>query len=202
VAKERFDIMSQSPYILLIAGSAETHSCVRASLNILADLFCTLGAQPYVWDLSEHALPLFTPGYHEAEDEQMRVERFVQQAQQANAFVLGSPVYHNSFSGILKNALDTLSPQHFHYKPVALVCNGTSDRTASLPCEHLRSIVRGLSAIAIPSQLVTVPTDFLSFECQHILTNTSLHERFAQIVRELLYFTELFSHSMQTDSSQ
>ncbi len=185
--------MTQSPHILLIAGSAENPSCVRASLNILMNIFCELGAQPCLWDLTEQQLPLITLGQHiqPPDDEMMLVRQFLQLAEQADAFVLGSPVYHNSFSGILKNALDTLSPQHFHYKPVALVSNGSSDRTASQPCEHLRSVVKGLSTIAIPSQMATLPTDFLSVDNQYILTNTSLLERFAQLARELLYFTAL-----------
>jgi len=186
--------MAQSlPRIFLIAGSAEKSSYIRVCLEKLAEIFRDCGAQPYLWDLSESALPLFSPSRCETSQQQetLLIREFIQQADQADAFVLGSPVYHNSFSGILKNSLDTLSRQHFYHKPVALVSNGYSDRTASVPCEHLRSVVKELSAIAIPMQMVTVPSDFISLDNQYVLTNTSLLERFWQIARELLYFTNL-----------
>src|SRR5438876_203322 len=77
-----------------------------------------------------------------------------------STFVRGSPVYHNSFSGILKNALDSLSIQQFRNKPVALMSCGNSDRTGSQPCDHLRIVARGLLAVAIPTQVITLPSDF------------------------------------------
>lgn len=191
--------MVQSPRIFLIAGSAERPSCVRASLDILVDMFNELGAQPHLWDLTEQMLPLFTTSQcvQPQSSETLLVQQFLHLADQADAFVLGSPVYHNSFSGILKNALDTLTPQHFRYKPVALVSNGSSDRTASQPCEHLRSVVKGLSTIAIPNQMATLPTDFLSMDNQYVLTNTSLLERFSRLARELLYFTGILRNVTQ-----
>lgn len=191
------------PRIFLIAGSAEKLSYVRTSLNILVDIFRDLGAQPHLWDLAEHLLPLFTldESATSQREEMAPVQEFIQLADQADAFVLGSPVYHNSFSGMLKNALDTLSPGHFYHKPVALVSNGYSDRTANLPCEHLRSVVRGLTALAIPSQMVTVPADFLAIDEQYVLTNTLLLERFSLLAKELLYFTEILRNTTSTQPS-
>lgn len=182
-----------SPRIFLIAGSAERSSYIRVSLDILQDILRDSGAQTCVWDLSECSLPLFKPSWPQSspEHETRLVEEFLRQADQADAFVLGSPVYHNSFSGILKNALDTLSREHFHRKAVALVSNGYNERTASVPCEHLRSVVKELSAITIPMQMVTIPDDFVSRDNQNVLINPSLMERFWQFANELLYFTGL-----------
>ncbi|HXR64315.1 MAG TPA: NAD(P)H-dependent oxidoreductase [Ktedonobacteraceae bacterium] len=186
--------MTQSwPRIFLIGGSAEKSSYIRANLELLQEIFRDCSAQPYLWDLSECSLPLFSPSWRETlqPQEMLLIEEFILQADQADAFVLGSPVYHNSFSGILKNALDTLARQHFYHKPVALVSNGYSDRTACVPCEHLRSVVKELSAIAIPTQMITLPADFISRESQYVMVNASLRERFWQLAQELLYFTRL-----------
>ena len=196
--------MTQSlPRIFLIAGSAEKSSYIRVSLDMLTEIFLDCGAQPYLWDLSEASLPLFRPSRHaEAQQQEtLLIEEFIQQANLADAFVLGSPVYHNSFSGILKNSLDTLSRQHFYHKPVALVSNGYSDRTASVPCEHLRSVVKELSAITIPMQMVTVPSDFISCDNRYVLADASLLERFRQLAKELLYFTSLFRNAGQPQVS-
>lgn len=191
------------PRVFLIAGSAEKSSCVRTSLDILADLLRDLGAQPDLWDLSERQLPHFNPSQlaESQRSDTLLIQQFMQMADQTDAFVLGSPVYHNSFSGVLKNALDTLSPHHFHHKPVALVSNGNSDRTASLPCEHLQNVVKGLSAIAIPTQMVTIPSDFLSINNQYRLTNTMLLERFLLLAKELLYFTNVLRNVVHMQPS-
>lgn len=192
-----------APRVLLLAGSAEKHSYIRVSLETLACKLSDSGALPHLWDLSEQPLPPFSPSLlsEARRGEQSVVQSFIQQVEQADAFVLGSPVYHNSFSGILKNALDMLTSRYLFHKPVALVSNGYSDRTACLPCEHLRSVVKGLSAIAIPTQMVTVPSDFLLIENQHVLTNASLLERFSLLARELLYFTALLHKGVQAHVS-
>jgi len=192
-----------SPRIFLIAGSAEKSSFIRTSLDILADQLRDLGAQPDLWDLSERQLPQFNPcQFAESQrSDTLLIQQFIHMADQTDAFVLASPVYHNSFSGILKNALDTLSPHHFHHKPVALVSNGHSDRTASLPCEHLQNVVKGLSAIAIPTQMVTIPSDFLLINDQYRLTNTVILERFLRLAKELLYFTNILRNVVHMQPS-
>ena len=42
---------------------------------------------------------------------------------EADFFILGTPNYHGSFSGILKNALDHLNMDYFKMKPVGLIGN-------------------------------------------------------------------------------
>jgi azobenzene reductase len=187
------------PRVFLLCGSGEKRSYVRTSLDLLAGKLADQGAMPCLWDLAEQPLPLFSPSLAKTHtsDPASQVDRFIQQVEQADAFVLGTPVYHNSFSGILKNALDMLSARCLFHKPVALVSNGYNDRTACLPCDHLRSVVRGLSAIAIPTQLVLVPSDFLLIEDRYALTSPSLLERFSQAARELLYFTTILRSGIE-----
>jgi azobenzene reductase len=187
------------PRVFLLCGSGEKRSYVRTSLDLFASKLTDYGALPVLWDLAEQPLPLFSPSLFAAlsDDAMLQVREFLQQVELADAFVLGTPVYHNSFSGILKNALDMLSARALLYKPVALVSNGYNDRTACQPCEHLRSVVRGLAGIAIPTQVVLVPTDFLLVEGRSMLTSPSLLERFAQIVQELLYFTTVLRSGIE-----
>ena len=60
---------------------------------------------------------------------------------EADFLILGTPNYHGSFSGILKNALDHLNMDHFKMKPVGLICN-SGGIVSSEPLSHLRVIVR------------------------------------------------------------
>ncbi len=186
--------MSQKPLrVLLIAGSAERPSRIRSCLDLLSGALQDLGVCADIWDLSEQPLPLFDPRSYPDPylSESPEVQRFALLADRADAFVLGSPVYHNSFSGVLKNALDSLSVQQFQNKPVALISSGHNDRTGSQPCDHLRGVVKGLRTVAIPSQIITIPSDFVRSRDCFILTNKALHERFTRLAQELVAYAAL-----------
>ncbi len=69
-----------------------------------------------------------------------------------------SPVYHNSYSGVLKNTLDHLDIPHFRNKAVGLVSHGGDGSTQ--PVDHLRVVVRGLNGIATPTNVCTRKDDY------------------------------------------
>lgn len=179
-----------SPHICLLAGSAEHPSRVLAGLDLLAHLLQTSGAVVHIWDLATDPLPLFDPRYYPDPftNESEAVRRLAHQADQADAFVWGSPVYHNSFSGALKNALDSLAIQQFRHKPVALLSCGNSDRTGSQPCDQLRIVARGLLAVAIPTQLITLSSDFTFAQGRYHLTNETIQERAMHLAGELIMY--------------
>ncbi len=179
--------------VVLVAGSAEHPSHIRANLDVLAKVLRTLGATTHLWDLFEDPLPLFDSRYYPDPyaNASEAVRRFARLADQADAFVWGSPVYHNSFSGILKNALDSLTIQQFRNKPVALMSSGNSDRTGGQPCDQLRIVARGLLAIAIPTQLITLPSDFTFAQGRYHLVNEALQERVARLAEELVAYATI-----------
>jgi Predicted flavoprotein len=180
-------------HIMLVAGSAEFPSRVRASLDALADIVDRKGAIVELWDLYQQPLPLL--GGKDADATRARNKaNFIQIAERADAFVLASPVYHNSYSGILKNALDHLAIQHFQHKPVALLCSGSNAKTVNQPCEHLSSVVRGLHAVPIPTQIVTLPADFLLVKGGYKLTDAAVIERLGNCVTELLSYAHFLHY--------
>lgn len=186
-------MLTQPLHIYLVGGSAEHPSRILACLNFLAEHLNTRGGTTHVWDLAQDPLPLLNPCAYPAPpvSEAERVREFTRLADQADAFVWGSPVYHNSFSGVLKNMLDTLSIQQFSHKPVAIVSCGNSERTGCQPCDHLQIVARGLHAIAIPTQLVTLSTDFTREQGHYRLTNSEVKERARRMAEELLMYASM-----------
>jgi NAD(P)H-dependent FMN reductase len=184
--------MPTSPLqICLIGGSAEHPSRILACLQFLAELLQVSGAVTHIWDLAQRPLPLLDPCcYPTYRNGPVSVKDLAVLADDADAFIWGSPVYHNSFSGVLKNALDNLAIQHFCHKPVALVSCGNSDRSGSQPCDHLRSVARGLHAVTIPTQLITLPSDFARIQGvdDYFLTNEALQDRATRLAEELLLY--------------
>jgi azobenzene reductase len=180
--------MSTSPLqICLVGGSAEYPSRILACLEFLAQHLHMSGSRTQVWDLAQDPLPLLDMRAHSDSSRpgSEKVKKLAALAEQADAFVWGSPVYHDSFSGILKNALDSLSLQQFLHKPVALVSCGNNERTSSQPCDHLRIVARSLHAHPIPTQLVTLPADFTRDQDRYLLANTELQERAIHMAEEL-----------------
>ena len=79
-------------------------------------------------------------------------------AESCDAFVLASPIYHNSYSGVLKNALDHLAIAQFYYKPVGLLSHGGN--RSSQAVDHLRIVVRGLLGFATTTHVCTANADY------------------------------------------
>ena len=96
-------------------------------------------------------------------------------AEQADVFVLDTPVYQNLFSGILKNTLDHLHADLFRHKSVALICHGR-ERAASQPCDQLRIVAQSLLATVILTQVVTSDADIGLFQGNYILINSRIEK--------------------------
>lgn len=147
--------------ILLLSGSGKPGSRTLAMVEAAARVVERLGMEARVWDLAARELPLADGRYHEdpASHPDPRVRELVAAAHAAAGFVVASPVHHNSYSGLLKNCLDHLSIDQFEYKPVALMAFGGSMAAVQV-CDHLRTVMRGLWALVLPGQAVSVASDF------------------------------------------
>ncbi|QLD87794.1 NAD(P)H-dependent oxidoreductase [Natronomonas salina] len=109
-------------------------------------------------DLRELDLPVLDADDKDAGDGEHLRERI----QRADSVVLGTPVYHASYSSALKNALDYCGFDEFENTTVGLLCvAGGSFPTTTL--DHLRSVCRGLNAWVVPHQ-VAVPRVSNHFE--------------------------------------
>src|SRR5690606_34500977 len=94
------------------------------------------------------------------------------------------PEYHNSCSGVVKNALDLLSSEHLADKVCGLVSvAGGSSAMSSL--SHLRIILRAVHAWVLPQQ-VMVPEAWRHFDAAGNLTNDKLRERIDDLGRRLV----------------
>jgi azobenzene reductase len=186
---------------LVLCGSVSPQSCTRAAARGAADMLCRQSVECEVWDFRERPLPFADPAYHD--DPSLHpdpmVRRFVEAADEADGFLLASPVYHNTYSGVLKNSLDNLTIAQFRYKPVGLVAFGGS-MSAIQVCDHLRIVVRGLYGIALPIQVVTTPTDFTAGENGALcLTNPAVLDRFEMLARDFVLFAHLRKGTLKRD---
>ena len=174
--------------ILVINGSATQQSRTRGLSTFMADELRNQQVEVLSFDAGVHLLPIYNgtgESYGHPE-----VARLIQLAEQADGFVITTPEYHNSMTGALKNALDFLSGKQFKNKPVALaaVCGGGKGGINAL--NSLRTVVRGVYGLALPSQFVADPQDFNE---QAEFVSQDGKERAASLVAELIELTRLTS---------
>lgn len=177
--------------VLVVCGSVGRRSRTRALLKVVA-AGCKLQGLETVWyDLGEHDLGIADPAYHYSPERHpsAEVRDLSALAARAGAFILGSPVYHNSYTGVLKNCLDHLTTSHFEGKPVALACHGGTMRSMQ-PADQLRLVIRGLHGIATVNQVVSADTDFQMRNGGLALTNPALFDRIARLVAELAFLID------------
>jgi azobenzene reductase len=168
--------------VLLIGGSRAEPSRNAALLRAAERSVAVRGAATWRWDLAKRPLGAVVPGDERGGD----ATAISAASQAADALVLVSPLYHSSYSGALKDALDHLSARELAEKPVALLSNsGGMPSTQAL--DHLRIVVRALLAIAIPRQVVTVDSDYELDQDHYRISNPEIEARVGVVSDELLW---------------
>jgi NAD(P)H-dependent FMN reductase len=139
------------------------------------------GVHAVHWALRDRPLPAAGATWHDA-----AAAEFAAAAAAADALALVSPLYHGSYSGVLKNALDHLRREDVEYRPVALLSHG-GDRSTQ-PADQLRPVVRAIGGLALPAQLATRASDFATRGERYELVAPTAVERLERVARELAVF--------------
>jgi NAD(P)H-dependent FMN reductase len=150
--------MSETPLVVGIPGSLRETSYTRLGIERALDGVRRAGGRAELIDLREYDLPTFDADRDGAGD----AAAFKTRVREADAVLLGTPMYHGSYSSTLKTALDYCGFEEFEDETVGLlaVAGGGFPVTA---LEHLRSVCRALNAWVIPHQ-VALPRAYSQFE--------------------------------------
>ncbi len=177
--------------ILLLSGSPAKPAHTTALITKIGSQLQEKGCEITIWDLQKNPLPFVDPNYHHNPERHPDpiVKKFVQLATEADSLVIGSPNYHNSYSGIIKNALDILNMDILNGKPIGLVANGGGIRSTQ-PLDHLRIVVRGLLGLAIPMQIATCNNDFVLQGDSYIINSKDINSRTSAFTEQLIQYME------------
>jgi len=184
----------QSPVkILLVAGSTRRPSHTFSLVEQVRLSLEERGAQCHHWDIDARPLPEADPSYHERPESHpgASVRELVAAAASSDAFVLGSPIYHNGYSAVLKNILDLLTIPHFQYKAVALVSHGDDRSTQAV--DQLRIVVRGLHGYAAITQICTAADDYApATDGRYPICAPDIRVRIDRLSLELMLLAQLY----------
>ena len=186
----------QSPVkIVAICGSLRNGSYTRMALSIALRGAKEAGAEVELLDLRDYQLVFCGSNVDESGNAIQYPEdviRLRDKVKGAQGIILGTPEYHASYSGVLKNALDLMSTEQFEGKLVGLVGVSAGALGANTAINSLRSVGRSLHAWVVPEQVSIPFVDNLFDEAGKIL-NEETKQRLIALGLQVARFATLHS---------
>jgi azobenzene reductase len=179
--------------LLGVVGSLRKNSLARCATEHVLARAKTLGAEVRFIDLLENPLPLFNPDRRK-HPEYLEV---LEHVNWANAFILGSPDYHGSMSGTMKNFLD------YFWKEFAGKLFGyvvASHEKGLTVMDHMRTSIRQCYGWSIPYGVSVVDEDFPMIENVRKVGNTTSVHRLELLAYDLNLYTPLLRKQFESDA--
>lgn len=182
-------------HVVALCGSLREASKTRIALEHALRGVEAAGGTGELLDLREYDLPPLDPDADEQGDSVAVTRRL----READAVLLGTPMYHGSYSGVLKNALDHAGFDEFEGKTVGLLC--VSGGSFPLPAlEHLRSVCRALDAWVLPHQ-AAVPRSSAAVTADGF-TDASIADRVETLGRRVVEYATIEPDPPTFESTQ
>jgi NAD(P)H-dependent FMN reductase len=162
-----------------------TKMAVKAALNAAVSPFC----ETELIDLLDFNL-FFADGRSEKGGVMPEIRRFRERLRSADGFIIGTPEYHGSFTGVLKNALDHTGFAEWEGKMIALIGVSGGRMGAFNALNSLRDIGRSLHAWVIPEQ-VSIPEAYKCFDAEGNVKDQAIEKRLAEAGRQVARFAFL-----------
>ena len=144
--------MSETPYVVAVCGSRRAGSYTRAGLRYALAGAAGAGAEAELLDLGDPELEF--PLFHPDRDAETAgdVADALERVRRADGVVLGSPVYHGSYSSAFRSFHDWCSFDEYEDTAVGLLATAGGGSYAST-LDHMRSTVRGVHGWVVPHQV-------------------------------------------------
>ncbi|SNT48113.1 NADPH-dependent FMN reductase [Rhodococcoides kyotonense] len=178
-----------TPYILGLGGSTRIGSSTEVVVRGILARAEELGCETQMFAGPDLMLPPYDPGTELDASASALVDAF----RRADAVVIGSPGYHGSISGLIKNALDytealrTDDRVYFDGVPVGCVATAFGWQGAVNTLSTLRQITHALRGWPTPLGIALNTSDKTLIEDGRVV-NTSVLESMSKMVDQLASF--------------
>ena len=177
--------MARQLRVMGICGTYTLESANGRILEIISEKLKSRGIDWVVWDNKENSLPFVG---EEGCWDHPNVKKYKELADSADAFVLSSPEYHGTMSGVMKNSLDWLSFDQTSGKVFGFIStSGGQPNTTTL--NHMRTVVRWIHGFSIPEQLVIAKVK-TAFDDDGNLVDEDIKKRVDKFIDSLITNTE------------
>jgi len=153
--------MAVKPKILAFAGSTRTDSFNKKLVKIAADGAKDAGADVTVIDLRDFAMPLYDGDLEQKDGLPQNARKLKDLMLSHQGFLISSPEYNSSISGVLKNTIDWTSRQSEGEESLACFKGKVAGIMSASPgglgglrgLVHVRAILENIGVLVIPDQI-------------------------------------------------
>lgn len=185
--------MSDSTRILAFAGSLRRESYNKRLLKIAVRAAQEEGAEVTEIDLQDFRMPVLDQDMERAEGLPASARQLKKLMVDHDGFLIASPEYNSSVTGVLKNTIDWASrPAEgepplvaFQGKIAAIIAASPGGLGGLRGLVHLRAILGNIGVLVLPEQLA-VPKAHEAFAEDGSLADGKLQGRVEQIGRRLV----------------
>ena len=176
--------------ILGVASSMRETSYSTQVLKLALEKAKKNGAKTRILNLRELQLPM----YHPEQNNSPELDKVTEHVKWADAFILASPDYHGSMSGVMKNFLDFFWSD-FAGKTFGYIC--ASHEKGLTVMDQMRTAVRQCYGWSMPYG-VSVNSD-QDFDKQGNMTNENIISRIETLGRDLTAYGSLITEQYKKD---
>ena len=176
--------------ILGVASSMRESSYSTRVLKLTLEKAKKRDAETKLLDLRELQLPM----YHPEQNSSPELDKVTEYVKWADAFVLASPDYHGSMSGVMKNFLDFFWSD-FAGKTFGYIC--ASHEKGLTVMDQMRTAVRQCYGWSMPYG-ISVNSD-QDFDKQGNITNKNTLSSIETIARDLAVYGSLIADQYKKD---
>lgn len=185
-----------APRLLAFAGSTRKASFNKRLAVAAGRLAAEHGAEVTQVDLREYPLPLYDGDLEGASGIPDNADRLFNLLKSHDAFLIASPEYNGSISGVLKNMIDWVSRPREGELSLAAFSGRTAGIMSASPgplgglrgLVHLRAILGNIGMLVIPEQ-VAVGTAHEALSADGIITDDKMLSRVESVVQSLVTTT-------------
>lgn len=179
--------------ILAFAGSTRTDSWNKKLIRLAADAARAAGAEVTLIDLRDLPLPLYDGDLEASSGLPESAKKLKKLMIEHDGFLISSPEYNSSISGVLKNAIDWASRKEtpdepglvaFAGKTAAIVSASPGALGGLRGLVHLRSILGNIQVLVIPDQFALVKANE-AFDVDGRLKDSNQQKTVERIARTL-----------------
>jgi chromate reductase, NAD(P)H dehydrogenase (quinone) len=154
--------MPEKIKITAFAGSSRTGSYSKSFARCAVDAANSLGADAQFIDLRDYPLPLYDGDLEILQGLPENAKKLKKIFSESDAFVISTPEYNHSYSGLLKNTLDWVSRKggpsdlrtHFQDKPVLTLSSSAGQFGGVRSLMLLRLLLADdMKLIVLPEQM-------------------------------------------------
>lgn len=184
------------PRILAFAGSTRTGSYNKTLVKLAAEAARHAGAVVTLVNLRDLPLPLFDEDFETASGLPENARKLKSLFREHDGFLISSPEYNSSITGVLKNTIDWASRAETDGEPplvcfrgkIAAVISASPGALGGLRgLVHLRAILGNIGVVVLPDT-ISIATAHEAFDESGCLKDERKAKQLANIVGGLVNF--------------